>query len=78
MTPSEKRRIADAVNEIWVILRGLDSPQSAAKALAGAHVMLMELGAVQQNEAGIRAALKDVDDAVLETWSKRSGVQLAS
>lgn len=72
----DKKHIADAVNEIWAILRSLDSPADAARALAGAHVMLMEEDA--ETEADVRARLKDVDVCVLETWSKRSGIPLAS
>lgn len=74
---SSNKQIADAVNDIWAILRSLSGPRDAAKALAGAHVMLME-GDASQTEADIRAKLRDVDNAVLESWSKRSGVPLAS
>ena len=30
------------IDEIWAILQALPSPREAAKALAGAHVMLIE------------------------------------
>jgi hypothetical protein len=76
-TAAEKHRIANAVNDIWTILRELPSPQQAAKALAGAHVMLMEANG-EQTEAHVRAALRDVDVFVLETWAKRANVSLAS
>lgn len=74
--PIEKKKIADAVNEIWAIMRSLDSPADAARALAGAHVMLMEEDS--ETEADVRAKLRDVDVFVLESWSKRSGIPLAS
>jgi hypothetical protein len=74
---SNNQKIADAVNEIWEILRALPGPQDAAKALAGAHVMLMEEDDAQ-TEADLRAKLRDVDAAVLESWAKRRGASLAS
>lgn len=74
--PIEKKKIPDAVNEIWAIMRSLDSPADAARALAGAHVMLMEEDS--ETEADVRAKLRDVDVFVLESWSKRSGIPLAS
>lgn len=72
----DKKKIADAINEIWAIMRELDSPADAARALAGAHVMLVEESA--DTEAEVRACLRDVDVFVLESWSKRSGIPLAS
>lgn len=77
LSAGEKRQIADAINEIWTILRGLSGPASAARAIAGVHVMLMEENDCQ-DEVHVRAALRDVDTFVLESWAKRSGVPLAS
>jgi hypothetical protein len=73
----DKRLIAAAVNEIWVILRSMPSPRDAARALAGAHVMLMEEES-PRDEADLRAKLKDVDTFVLASWSKRTGIPLAN
>jgi hypothetical protein len=67
----------DASNEIFSILRNLPSPRDAGRALAGAHVLLMEADKAE-NEAGVRARLKDHNEAVLDTWAARSGVKLAS
>lgn len=71
LTHSEKKAISDAINEIYTIIRALPSPRDAAKALAGAHVMLMEAdGATTET---VREKMKDVHNAVIETWSARSG-----
>lgn len=76
MSAEDKAEIAAAVNDIWEILRALPSPRAAAKAIAGVHVMLMEQGGAQ-NEKHVRAMLRDVDQAVLESWSKRAGIPRA-
>ena len=71
LTHSEKKAISDAVNEIYTIIRALPSPRDAAKALAGAHVMLMEADGATTDS--VREKMKDVHNAVLESWAARAG-----
>jgi hypothetical protein len=63
---------ADAVDEIWAILAALSSPREAARALAGAHVMLMEAQG-SESEAQVRDCLRESEAAVLEAWIARTG-----
>jgi hypothetical protein len=71
LTYSEKKAISDAVNEIYAIIRALPSPRDAAKALAGAHVRLMEADGATTDT--VREKMRDVHNAVLESWSARAG-----
>jgi hypothetical protein len=67
---------ADAIDEIWAILAALPSPREAARALAGAHVMLMEAQG-SESEAQVRICLKESAAAILDAWAARTGVTIA-
>ena len=69
----DKHSIASATTEIFDILRALDSPRDAARALAGAHLMLIEADDAP-DEAGVRERLKESSDAIIKIWRERAGV----
>lgn len=62
-----------AIDDIWEILHGLRSPRDAAKALAGAHVMLLEAEGVR-TEADARVRVQQSSQAVLNIWRERAGL----
>lgn len=72
---SEKQRFLDAVNEMWTVLRAMDSPRDGARALACVHLMMMEAEGVS-DEAGVRARLKESDAAIIDTWRDRRGLDI--
>lgn len=75
MTPYEKKIISTAVDDIYEIIRSLPSPRAAAKALAGAHVRLME--ADEATADTVRTKMDEMHQAVIESWSERAGVPLS-
>ena len=67
--PSEGKQIHRAAGEIWDILEALPSPRSAAKALAAAHLRLIEEAGAPTKDA-VKAMLQESSDAVLGAWSR--------
>ena len=69
----DKQAIAAATVAIFEIVRRLPGPRDAAKALAGAHVLLIEAEGVD-SEAAVRARLNDSVNGIVESWRDRAGV----
>lgn len=67
---------SDAIEEIWAILCDLPSPRDAARALAGAHVMLLEADGAATIEAA-ETRLAESSKAVLDIFRERAGVPTA-
>ena len=65
MTPAE------ASERIFEILRELKGPREAAKALAAAHIMVIEAEGVR-TEADARARVMQSHSAVLDAWRERN------
>lgn len=64
---------ASAVDEIWAILQTLGGPREAARALAGAHVMLIEAEGVR-TEADARTRVMQSAQATLDVFKERAGL----
>jgi hypothetical protein len=67
---SDRHLIAAAATLIFETVRALPSPRHAAKALAAAHLMLIEAEAVP-DEAGVHARLNGTRDCIVEAWRER-------
>jgi hypothetical protein len=65
---SETAATDRAAEEIWEILYDLPSPRAAAKALAAAHLRLIEEDGAS-SESEVRAKLHESTNAVMEAWS---------
>jgi hypothetical protein len=72
---SDKHRIAVAVAEIWSAVSELSGPRDAAKALAGAHVLLLEAEGVR-TEADVRQRLEDSKNGIIDAWRDRAGLDI--
>lgn len=70
---TERKQIAAATVTVFEIVRTLGGPRDAAKALAGAHVMLLEAEGVT-DESDVRARLKDSMDGIIGAWRARAGL----
>lgn len=68
--------VASAADEIWEILYDLRSPREAAKAIAAAHVRLLEADGAR-SERDVRVRLAEVSQAALEVWAERANVSLS-
>jgi len=69
---SSKAEIADAANEVYATLLLLSGPRDAAKAIALAHLLVIEAEETNSEES-VRAKMKDVTEFVIENWHDRSG-----
>jgi hypothetical protein len=67
------KSIAAATIAVFEIVRTLGGPRDAAKALAGAHVLLLESEGIT-DETSARARLDDSLKGILGAWRGRAGL----